>query len=70
MFSQARHARQYSLAEHGQTYRFHLRVHGGSGLLISNGTAIALSLSCVLIVSRLLQGVTRNAILHELETVC
>ena len=61
--------RQYSLAEHGQTYRFHLRVDpGGSGLLISNGTAIAhLSPPGVLIASRLLQGRTRDAILHELD---
>ncbi|MEZ4769126.1 MAG: hypothetical protein R2844_11970 [Caldilineales bacterium] len=61
--------RQYSLAENGQTYRFHLRVDpGGSGLLISNGTAIAqLSATGVLIASRLLQGASRDAILRELD---
>lgn len=61
--------RQYTLLEHGQTYRFHLRVDpGGSGLLVSNGTAIAhLSATGVLIASRLLEGRTRDAILRELN---
>ena len=61
--------RHYTLREDGQTHRFHLRVDpGGSGLLISNGTAIAqLSATGVLIASRLLQGRTRDAILHELN---
>ena len=60
---------QYSRGEQGQTYRFHLRVDpGGSGLLVSNGTAIArLSPTGVLIASRLLQGQSRDAILKELD---
>lgn len=60
---------QYTLLEHGQTYRFHVRVDpGGSGLLISNGTAIAqLSATGVLIASRLLQGKSRDAIMQELN---
>lgn len=59
---------QYSLAEHGQTYRFHLRIDpGGGGLLICNGAAMArLSASGVLIATRLLQGKPRDAILSEL----
>lgn len=61
--------REYTLFEQGQTYRFHLRVDpGGSGLLVSNGTAIAqLSATGVLIASRLLEGKTRDAILKELD---
>ena len=60
---------QYTLAEHGQTHRFHLRVDpGGSGLLVSNGTAIAqLSASGVLIAARLLEGRPRDVILKELN---